>query len=75
MEGPYRFIRHPMYTSVLLGAGALISTNNNLDMLVAWIALFFVLWSKLGYEEKLLLQRFASYRSYQRRTGRLLPFF
>jgi protein-S-isoprenylcysteine O-methyltransferase Ste14 len=44
-------------------------------MLVAWIALFFVLWSKLGYEEKLLLQRFASYRSYQRRTGRLLPFF
>ena len=74
MEGPYRFIRHPMYTSVLLGAGALISTNNNLDMLVAWIALFFVLWSKLGYEERLLLQRFASYQSYQRRTGRLLPF-
>lgn len=73
-DGPYRYVRHPMYTSVLLGAAALLSTNNSYDMMVSWIALFFVLWSKLGYEEQLLEQRFGSYRAYQKRTGRLLPF-
>lgn len=73
-DGPYQFVRHPMYTSVLLGAAALLSTHNSYDMMVSWIALFFVLWSKLGYEEKLLDQRFGSYRAYQKRTGRLLPF-
>lgn len=73
-DGPYRYLRHPMYTSVLLGAGALISTHNSLDMLVAWLMLLVVLWVKLGYEERLLDKRFPGYRIYRKSSWRLIPF-
>lgn len=74
VQGPYRWVRHPMYTSVLLVTLAWLLTNPTLVRISVWVILIGVLWVKLEYEERLLVKRFPSYPSYQRQTSRLIPF-
>jgi protein-S-isoprenylcysteine O-methyltransferase Ste14 len=72
--GPYRFIRHPMYTAILMGSvGLLVHQFTWLRLLIV-IALTMVLVSKLTWEERMLLQKFEAYRDYMGRSKRLLPF-
>ncbi len=73
-SGPYKFIRHPMYASLLLlGLGCLAMEATPLRML-AWIILLVDLLLKLEFEEDFLLTRFAGYRAYTRKVKRLIPF-
>ena len=72
--GPYRSLRHPMYTSFALIALAywLISTN----WLIALIG--FIYWivvvTKVKQEEAALIEKFGeTYREYMKHTGRFLP--
>lgn len=72
--GPYRIIRHPMYSSLLiLGAGLLI---NRFDWISAalWIILLLDLLVKLSYEESILKKHFEEYESYMKKSYRLFPF-
>lgn len=71
-SGPYRWIRHPMYSAVLLGAAALAWIAPAWAWL-AWAALAGVLWAKASVEERALLLQHAAYAGYRRRTRRLLP--
>jgi protein-S-isoprenylcysteine O-methyltransferase Ste14 len=71
--GPYRWIRHPMYTSVLTAAAAAAAASRGTFDAVLWLALLAVLWAKSGIEETALLARFPDYRDYMTRTRRLLP--
>ena len=72
-SGPYRWIRHPMYTSVLLAAaGAAVMSHQSLDVLL-WLALLAVLVAKAGIEERALMVRYPSYQDYKTRTTRFLP--
>lgn len=74
VHGPYRWVRHPMYTSVLVITLAW-TVEHPLPFRVAlWIGLVVTLWIKLRYEEQLLLIRFPSYEEYRLRTKRLIPF-
>lgn len=75
MAGPYRWIRHPMYTSVLTAAAAAAATSRGVFDAVLWLALLAVLWLKSGIEETALLVRFPGYRDYMTRTRRLLPWW
>lgn len=72
--GPYRWIRHPMYASILLVvAPPLLETAATLP--VAGLCLLAgVLVVKLRVEERLLAQRFPEYAAYRTRTHRLVPF-
>ena len=72
--GPYRFIRHPMYTSVLLTMLALIVGDFSAARLAMWLVLAADLIVKLNYEEKLLVIRFPAYETYRLKTKRLIPF-
>jgi len=73
-DGPYHFIRHPMYTAILMGSvGLLIHQFTWLRLLIV-IALAIVLVGKLTWEERMLLQKFEDYRDYMRRSKRLIPF-
>jgi protein-S-isoprenylcysteine O-methyltransferase Ste14 len=72
--GPYRFIRHPMYSAVLLITVSLVLSRFTLARLTVWTALLTVLLAKLQHEEVLLAKRFREYTAYQRRTKRLVPF-
>jgi len=73
-NGPYRFIRHPMYTAILLGSVGLLIHQFTWLRLAIVIALAIVLVVKLTWEERMLLQKFETYRDYMQRSKRLLPF-
>ena len=72
-NGPYKFIRHPMYTAVLLFCVGLLICNFSLLRTVLVTALIIVLIIKLTLEEKLLLQKFEAYQDYHKQTYRLIP--
>jgi len=74
VHGPYRWMRHPMYTSVLVITLAWMVEHPLPFRMALWLALAMTLWIKLGYEEQLLLTRFPSYEQYRKRTKRLIPF-
>jgi protein-S-isoprenylcysteine O-methyltransferase Ste14 len=74
-HGPYRYVRHPMYTGGLLVTLAFLLLGFNGVRLVAWGVLAVDLWIKMGIEERLLKERFPDYEAYSRRTRRVVPFF
>ena len=71
--GPYRFVRHPMYTAVLLAAMSLVSHRPDFASAIAWVLLLAVLLAKINIEEAQLLKKFSEYRAYQERTKKLIP--
>ena len=71
--GPYRWIRHPMYTSVLLGGAALAWTSSTFIGWVTWSALAIVLLKKSTLEERWMCEKHAGYAAYMLRSKRLLP--
>lgn len=73
-NGPYRFIRHPMYTAILLGCIGLLLNFFSMIRLVIFLALATILIIKLTWEETMLIQKFDAYKSYRNRTSRLIPF-
>lgn len=73
-SGPYEYIRHPMYASLLLITLALILDHLSPFRLFLWLILLADLLMKLNYEEELLSGRFKGYSSYKQRTKRLIPF-
>jgi len=72
-QGIYRWIRHPMYTSVLLFCGALALITADVWGVVNFLVLAFVLVIKAWVEERALCEQFPSYAAYQQRTWRMLP--
>ena len=73
-EGPYKYVRHPMYSSLLLVTLALVLDHFSKFRLFIWIVLLFDLLIKLSYEEELLSVHFTDYSFYKKRTKRLIPF-
>jgi protein-S-isoprenylcysteine O-methyltransferase Ste14 len=73
-SGPYKYLRHPMYTAVLLVTLAWVMNWVNVLSLTLWLLLLTNLILKLNYEERLLQAKFKSYKSYMQRTKRLIPF-
>lgn len=72
-RGPYRVIRHPMYTSLILMTGALVADSFSWLRFDLWVGLIIVLIAKLSYEERLLAEAFDEYGKYRERTKRLVP--
>jgi len=71
--GPYRWIRHPMYTAViLLGLGSTLSHTSIYHSLV-FLLLVAVLLLKIAREEALLLDRYPNYRTYKANSKALIP--
>jgi protein-S-isoprenylcysteine O-methyltransferase Ste14 len=74
-RGPYRFVRHPIYTGLLAMFLATSIAFGHLGGLVAVILAFASFWIKLSEEEKLMRQHFPEqYRSYEQRVKRIIPF-
>jgi protein-S-isoprenylcysteine O-methyltransferase Ste14 len=71
--GVYRYIRHPIYTGILLTTvGYGVYSENTLRLLV-FIALLILFVSKASYEETLLLKKFPEYNNYRQQTAALIP--
>ncbi|MDT8346208.1 MAG: isoprenylcysteine carboxylmethyltransferase family protein [Flavobacteriaceae bacterium] len=72
-HGPYRCIRHPIYTGILaLGFGMAIYLGD-FGKLFIMVFLGLLFYFKSVYEEKLLVHKFLEYTGYIKRTGRFLP--
>ena len=73
-SGAYNYIRHPMYTSVILMMlGVLVSSPTLLE-LIFFIALIAVLALKAKREEMLWCGHDEAYLAYQKRTKLFIPY-
>ena len=73
-SGPYHFVRHPMYTAILLVCWPLVLGHFSWWKLGFVVALTLVLVVKLHLEESYLKKAFVAYQEYSRRSKRLIPF-
>ena len=75
ISGPYRWVRHPMYTALfLLGVGFLLLTANWFVGGPLIVALPVLVAMRVSDEEAMMIEQFGNeYQGYMRRTGRFLP--
>ncbi len=74
-SGPYRFIRHPMYTAQVVAVIPLVVEYPAGYRVAALGLLIVTLLFKLHYEEKRLVKHFGRpYSDYQKVTKKILPF-
>ena len=72
-EGPYRYIRHPLYLAELISTlGIMLQFRQPWAALVVAATLAFQL-RRMGHEEGVLRRTFADYDGYAKRTARLIP--
>ena len=71
----YHYMRHPIYTGVLLMFLATVLLVGTLGAVLGLLIIFVGLWIKSKQEEALMVRHFpAQYPEYQRRVKALLPF-
>jgi len=74
-SGPYKWIRHPIYTAYFLNyiGGGLLAGN----WVLTFIPTFFfglMIYLRLGEEEAAMIEKFGDdYRQYMERTGKFIP--
>lgn len=73
VSGPYRWVRHPMYSALMLVAlGGVLNSLHSLNVLgMAWMVA--TLWIKAGREERLMVQMHSAYARYQQTVPRFIP--
>ena len=72
-SGPYRWIRHPMYTGViLLMTGAMLDRRSWLAAAL-WIVLVGFLVVKAQWEERRLLETYPGYENYRETVAAFVP--
>jgi protein-S-isoprenylcysteine O-methyltransferase Ste14 len=73
--GPYRFVRHPIYTGALIGIIGTAIARGELRGLLAVLIVFAALWRKLRIEERWLGETFGEdYAKYRTEVAALIPF-
>ena len=74
-SGPYRFVRHPIYTSMLTMALGTALTTGYPSAFMGVLLMGVGFWIKLRQEERLMLRHFpAEYPEYMSRVKTLVPF-
>lgn len=72
-SGMYKYIRHPIYTGIILTAlGISLYTSNYFRLAITFTLLVLFIY-KSNYEERMLSDKFADYDDYRKNTGKFLP--
>jgi len=71
--GLYRYVRHPIYTGLLLSATAFALASGSALRIVVLLLLIALLNAKARWEEARLARRFDGYAAYAARTPRFVP--
>jgi protein-S-isoprenylcysteine O-methyltransferase Ste14 len=71
--GPYRWVRHPLYTGEIVSSLGLALTAGSLTALAVWLGFCVLQGYRALREEQLLVRALPGYRGYQARTAALLP--
>jgi protein-S-isoprenylcysteine O-methyltransferase Ste14 len=75
LDGPYRLVRHPIYTGLVVAfLGSAIVIGDWFALLAVLIA-FGSFWRKLTLEERFMRETFGTaYEEYRARTAALIPY-
>jgi protein-S-isoprenylcysteine O-methyltransferase Ste14 len=74
-RGPYRVVRHPIYTGILAMLAGTVIALGYFGSFIGLLLVFVSFWVKLKREEDLMLEHFAAkYAAYQHRVKRIIPF-
>lgn len=72
-SGLYKYVRHPMYSSViLLSLGIALDSGNGVKYLLV-VGLLALFYYKSAYEEKYLRAEYADYQQYAKSVPRFIP--
>lgn len=71
--GLYRWMRHPIYSGLLLMMGAITAASGSVWRLVVFGLLVALINVKARWEERQLMRRFVDYAAYAARTPRFVP--
>jgi len=72
-QGPYRWVRHPLYLGEIVSSLGLAVAANSYAAIGLWLALCGLQVYRAVREEQVLLRALPAYHSYRRRTAALLP--
>jgi protein-S-isoprenylcysteine O-methyltransferase Ste14 len=74
-RGPYRIVRHPIYTGLILAAFGTAIAGGRLRHFLGVLLIAFGWWLKLRIEEQFMLQQFGEeYARYRHEVRGLIPF-
>jgi len=72
--GPYRFVRHPIYSAIVVMLAPAVATHPYWQSLVAGGVVLVGIAIRIAAEEHLVRQRYPEYADYAKRTRRLVPY-
>lgn len=74
-SGPYRFVRHPIYTGMALALIGSAFAVGQLSWLIIYVALIVMFIWRIHVEERFMTETFPDqYPEYKKRTKALIPF-
>ncbi len=74
-RGPYRIVRHPIYTGILTAVAGTALTHGSVRAILALPVVAFGFWLKTLTEERFMAAEFGEeYKRYQREVRALVPF-
>ncbi len=75
VRGPYRLVRHPIYTGLLAMVVATAIQLGHLGGIIGLILIFVSFWIKSSHEEEVMRNQFPDqYPAYRERVKRIIPF-
>jgi protein-S-isoprenylcysteine O-methyltransferase Ste14 len=72
-QGPYRWVRHPLYLGEIVSSLGLAIAVNSYAAIALWVVLCGLQAYRAVREEQVLLHALPTYREYRSRTAALLP--
>ena len=72
--GPYRFVRHPIYTAVCIFVWAALLGSPSIQTLLFAALVTTGAIMRVFCEEHLLAQQYPEYKTYSRNTKRMIPY-
>ncbi len=72
-SGAFRFVRHPIYSGIIMGSLGWSLLTNSLIALILTAALFVLFDVKSRREEQWLSEKYAGYDTYRARVRKLIP--
>ncbi len=75
VRGPYRLVRHPIYTGLLAMVVATAIQQGHIGGIIGLILISVSLWIKSSHEEEVMRKQFPNqYPAYRERVKRIIPF-
>ncbi len=72
-NGPYRFVRHPMYSSLILMMLGISGYNGYWPNLLGVVCVVIAVTAKAAMEEHYMVLKFSEYEGYAAKTPRFIP--